>query len=75
MSGTITIRLNDTEEAIINQAADGLGMGRSSLMKKLAFEKLEDEYDIKVFEEYEEKKAAGKIKTRPIEDLWDELGL
>ena len=44
-------------------------------MKQLAFAKLEDEYDLKIIEEYEKKKAAGKLKTKPAEELWKELGL
>jgi len=38
-------------------------------------EKIEDEYDLKVFEEYEAKKQAGRLKTRPINELWKELDL
>lgn len=45
------------------------------MVKQLAFEKLEDEYDMKVIKEYEAEKAAGKIKTRSIEELWKELEL
>ena len=29
----------------------------------------------KIIEEYEKKKAAGKLKTKPIEELWNEPGL
>lgn len=75
MAGTITIRVDDIEEKLLTQASAVHGIGKSSLVKKLAFEKLEDEYDLKAFEEYEKKKAAGTLKTRPIEALWEELGL
>ncbi len=75
MAGTLTIRLNDAEEEILNKVALVHGLGKSSLLKQLAFERLEDEYDLKIFEEYEKKKAKGKLKTRPIEELWAELGL
>ena len=75
MAGTITIRVDDIEERVLNQAAAIHGIGKSSLIKKLAFERLEDEYDLSVFEEYEKKKAAGDLKTRPISELWAELGL
>ena len=74
MAGTITIRLNDVEDAIFDKAALLHGVGKSSLVKQLALEKLEDEYDLKIFEEYEKKKAKGTLKTRPIEELWAELG-
>ncbi len=36
---------------------------------------IEDEYDLKVFEEYEAEKAAGTLKTSPINELWKELEL
>ena len=49
MAGTITIRVNDVEEAILDKASTVHGIGKSSLIKKLAFERLEDEYDIKLF--------------------------
>lgn len=75
MAGTITIRINDAEEAILDQVSALYGVGKSSLMKQLAFAKLEDEYDLKIIEEYEKKKAAGKLKTKPAEELWKELGL
>ena len=31
------------------------------------------EYDIQIFEEYEEEKEAGTLSTRPIEELWKEI--
>ena len=75
MAGTITIRLNDVEEEILDKASLVHGLGKSSLLKQLAFERLEDEYDLKIFEKYEAKKAKGTLKLRPIEELWAELGL
>ena len=75
MASVVTIRLNDIEEDILEKASLVHGLGKSSLVKQLAFERLEDEYDLKIIEEYEKKKAKGKVKTRPIEELWAELGL
>ena len=75
MAGTLTIRLNDIEEDMLDQASKVCGLGKSSLLKQLAFERLEDEYDLKIVADYEKKKAKGKVKTRPIEELWAELGL
>jgi len=71
----ISIRVNDDEKAILENASKIYGCGISSMVKQLAFEKLEDEYDMKVIKEYEAEKAAGKIKTRSIEELWKELEL
>ena len=38
-------------------------------------ERIEDEYDLKAFEEYESEKQPGTLKTRPISELWEELDL
>ena len=73
--GTITIRVNEAEEAVLDQAASLYGSSKSALLKQLAFEKLEDEYDLEVALDYEKKKARRVIKTRPIEDLFAELEL
>lgn len=35
----------------------------------------EDEYDLRIFEEYEAQKAAGTLKTHPISEFCDELDL
>lgn len=73
MAGTITIRINDNEEEALNRVAAIYGMGKSSLLKKLAFEKLEDEYDIMVAEQaYKDYLDSGR-KTTPIRDFWREL--
>ena len=34
---------------------------------------LEDEYDMQVIKKYEEEKRRGKVKTYPIEELFEEL--
>ena len=75
MSGTITIRINDKEDAILNDVAVVYGTSKSSLLKQLAFEKLEDEYDIQLVADYEKQKKNGKVKTMPIEELWKKMGL
>ena len=73
MAGTITIRINDNEEEALNRVAAIYGMGKSSLLKKLAFEKLEDEYDIMVAKQaYKDYLDSGR-KTTPIRDFWREL--
>ena len=40
MSSVINVRLNKTEQEIPNKASNIYGCGVSSLMKKLAFERL-----------------------------------
>jgi hypothetical protein len=75
MSAIISVRVSDSEQELLNKAAAIYGCGVSSLMKRLVFEKLEDEYDLHMIEDYESKKKAGTLKTRPASELWAELDL
>jgi hypothetical protein len=75
MSAIISVRVSDAEQELLNKAASIYGCGVSSLMKRLVFEKLEDEYDLHMIEDYESRKKAGTLKTRPAGELWAELDL
>lgn len=75
MSSVISVRVSDAEQELLNKAASIYGCGVSSLMKRLVFEKLEDEYDLHKIEEYEKKKKDGTLITRPASELWAELDL
>lgn len=75
MSAIISVRVSDAEQELLNKAASVYGCGVSSLMKRLVFEKLEDEYDLHMIEDYENKKKTGTLKTRPASELWAELDL
>ncbi|WP_330112703.1 DUF6290 family protein (plasmid) [Cetobacterium somerae] len=44
----ISVRLNDEEETLLKKVADFEGMGLSSYIKKIVFERLEEEYDLKL---------------------------
>ena len=43
--------------------------------KSALFEKIEDEYDLKVAEEAYKEYVEGGCKSRPIEELWKELDI
>lgn len=73
MSAVISVRVTDAEQELLNKASAVYGCGVSSLMKRLAFEKLEDEFDLRMIEEYKRKKNSGNLKTRPAHELWTEL--
>lgn len=73
MSSVISVRVSDAELELLNKAASIYGCEVSSLMKRLVFEKLEDEYDLHKIEKYEEKNDT--FKTRPASELWVELDL
>lgn len=48
-------------------------LDRKESIKETMFKKIEDELDLKVFEEYENEKANGTLITRPIDELWKNL--
>lgn len=75
MSAVISVRVNDKEKEMLKKASEVYGCAVSTLMKNLAFEKLGDEYDLQVVAEYEKQKNDGTLKTRPVDELWKELGL
>ena len=71
----ISVRVNDDEMAILKEASKLYDCGMSSMIKRLTFEKLEDEFDMKIISDYESAKAKGTLETRPIEVLCKELFL
>lgn len=75
MSAVISVRVSDAEREMLNKASTLYGCGVSSLMKRLVFEKLEDEYDLQAIADYEKSKVDGTLEVRPIAELWKELDL
>ena len=72
---TISLRVPEKELNIFKSYAKHNNTTLSEIIRIKMLEKIEDEYDLKVFEEYEAKKQAGRLKTRPINELWKELDL
>lgn len=70
-----SIRLTEQERELATSYAKLHSMTLGEAFKAALFEKIEDEYDIAVYgeamREYEE---SGK-QSRPIDELWQELGL
>lgn len=75
MPDTVTIRFNKEEKKIITESAKLYDCSVSSMIKRLVLEKLEDEMDLLSIKEYEDLKKKGKLKTRPISKLWEEVKL
>lgn len=70
-----SIRLTEEEKSLADSYAKLNSMSLGEAFKKALFEKIEDEYDIKVGEEaYREYVDSGK-KSRPFSELKKELGL
>lgn len=70
---SFSIRLTDEERALAERYAEMHSLSLGEAFKKALFEKIEDEYDLKVAEEaYAEYEKEGK-KSKPIDSLWKEL--
>jgi len=75
MNDTVTIRFNKEEKKLFENVSKLYDCSISTMIKRLAIEKLEDEMDINEIKKYEKTKESGKLKTRPINELWKDLGL
>lgn len=73
--GTITIRLNNEEEKIFNEYAKLYGMPLSTLFKQSLEEKIEDEIDMKIINEYEENVKNGCVEVYDHSEVKKMLGL
>ncbi len=70
-----TIRLTENERELADSYAKLHSISIGEAFKSALFEKIEDEFDVKVADEaYEEYVKSGK-KSRPIEEFWNELGV
>lgn len=70
-----SIRLTEQEKKIADSYARLHSMSLGEAFKRALFEKIEEEYDISVFEEaYADYQRDGE-KSRPIEELWQELDI
>lgn len=70
-----SIRLTEQEKRIADSYARLHSLSLGEAFKQALFEKIEEEYDIAVFDEaYKEYDQSGR-QSRPIEELWKELEL
>lgn len=72
---TISLRVPDDELRIFKSYAKLHNTSLSEIIRATMLERIEDEYDLRVFAEYEAEKESGALKTRPIDALWKELDL
>ena len=70
-----SIRLTEQEKKIAESYARIHSMSLGEAFKRALFEKIEDEYDISIFEEAYRDYLTEGMKSRPIEELWRELDL
>ena len=69
------IRLTDEEKQLADSYAKLHAMSVGEAFKQALFEKIEDEHDVAVADEaYQDYLKSGK-KSRPVGDLWKDLGI
>ncbi len=68
-----SIRLTEQEKKIADSYAKLHFISLGEAFKQALFEKIEEEYDLTVFEEAYREYEQDDKKSRPIEDLWKEL--
>ena len=70
-----SIQLTDKERSLADSYAKIHSMTLGEAFKSALFEKIEDEYDITIADDsYNNYVKNGKV-SRPIEELWKELGI
>lgn len=70
-----SIRLTEQEKKVAESYARLHSMSLGEAFKQALFEKIEDEYDISIFEESYKEYLEEGLKNRSIEELWQELDL
>ena len=70
----VSIRFNDEEEEIVKNYVKSKGTNLSQYIKDIIFEKIEEEYDLKLVQEYIKAKSEETLNLIPFEEAvkeWD----
>ena len=70
----VSIRFNDEEEEILKNYVKSKEINLSQYIKNIIFEKIEEEYDLKLVQEYLKAKSEGTLNLIPFEEVvkeWD----
>ena len=70
----VSIRFNDEEEEIVKKYVKSKGTNLSQYIKNTIFEKIEEEYDLKLVQEYLKAKSEDTLNLIPFEaavEEWD----
>lgn len=72
---SFSIRMTSQEKKVAQSYAELHSISLSEAFKQALFEKIEDEYDMRIAQEaYNEFVESGE-KSRPIEEVWAEMNL
>lgn len=72
---SFSIRLSEDEKALASSYAKLHSQSLAEAFKSALFEKIEDEYDITLAKEAHDEYVKNGKQSRPISELWEELGL
>ena len=72
---TISLRVPEQELALFKSYAKINNRSLSEVIRSTMLERIEYEYDMKVFAEYENEKEAGTVRTFSHDEAWKELGV
>ena len=70
----VSIRFNNEEEEIVKNYVKSKGTNLSQYIKNIIFEKIEEEYDLKLVQEYLKAKSEDTLNLIPFEEAikeWD----
>lgn len=73
--GVISLRVPEEELARYKDYARIQNQSLSAVIRATMMERIEEEYDLKVIENYEAQKAAGEVELYSHDDVWAELGV
>ena len=68
-----SIRLTEQEKKLAESYARLHSLSLGEAFKRALFEKIEDEYDISVYEEAYDEYVKSGCKSTPVADFWKEL--
>lgn len=70
---TINLKVSENELELFEAYAKHTNNSLSEIIRHAMLDRIEEEYDTAVFNDYETEKKNGTLKTRPIHELWKEL--
>ena len=70
-----SIRLTPEERALAESYAKIHSISVSEAFKRALFERIEDEYDLQIIKDYEQRKKDGALELVGHEQLWKELDI
>ena len=71
----ITLRVSEEEKEVLQRYADFTGVSLSEFIKSRVMESIEDEYDLKMIEEYEKNKKNHNTEFYSLDEVKKLLGI